>query len=862
VDVARALERLVAASARRPGRVLAGVALLVAVCAALALGLRPSAATDTLVGRSSASYEATERYRERFGEQSVVVLVRGDLPNLVLTKNLNTLVGLEGCLSGNKPADSPAPGGDKSACSALAKTKPVQVVYGPGTFINSAVGEVQTQLQSRSQATAADAEKAATAARKLARGQGKPKAEQEKAAEAARQVVYGKLLRDLLQINLRYGLGLTGVPTLNDPNFVSALVFDPQRGARTPKARFAYLFPSSKSAVIQVRLKESLDDDERRDAIENIRAAVAMPEWKLDKASYTVTGAPVVLDDLAQALAGSVLRLLVVALVVMALVLVLVFRSRLRLVPLAVALAAVAVTFGAMAVVGAPLTMASIAVLPVLLGLGVDYAIQFQARAEEEGEPAAAARIAGPTIATAALATAVGFLVLQLSPVPMVRGFGALLVAGIVFALLLALTAGTAAIVLPRRHAADGALARSLRGAGELADSARAALARPARRVGEAGSTVLAAALRRPGRVLAVGLALAAIGWALDSQTKVVSDVEKLVPQDLQAVSDLQALQKATGVAGEVDVVVEGDDLTDPKVVEWMRDYQSGLLKKYGYSASNGCGKAELCPALSLTDLFRDASASASKKQVRGLLDAVPPYFSQAVITKDRKTANLAFGVRLVSLDRQQEIFDDMRGRLKPPEGVSAELGGLPVVVAGANDALSDPLRRLGTLLAGLLAVALVLLAVYRRWERALVPLVPIALATGWSALILFAMRVPLNPMSATLGALVIAISTEFSVLLTARFREERASGLAPADALRATYASTGAAVLASGATAIAGFAVLAFSDVAMLRDFGLVTVVDLTVSLLGVLAVLPAVLVLAERRAERVSTSAAPAPA
>jgi hypothetical protein len=33
-----------------------------------------------------------------------------------------------------------------------------------------------------------------------------------------------------------------------------------------------------------------------------------------------------------------------------------------------------------------------------------------------------------------------------------------------------------------------------------------------------------------------------------------------------------------------------------------------------------------------------------------------------------------------------------------------------------------------------------------------------------------------------------------------------------------------------------------------MLRDFGLVTVVDLTVSLLGVLVVLPAALLLAER--------------
>ena len=43
-----------------------------------------------------------------------------------------------------------------------------------------------------------------------------------------------------------------------------------------------------------------------------------------------------------------------------------------------------------------------------------------------------------------------------------------------------------------------------------------------------------------------------------------------------------------------------------------------------------------------------------------------------------------------------------------------------------------------------------------------------------------------------------------------------------------------------------------------MLRDFGLVTVVDLTVSLLGVLAVLPAVLVLAERRAARGTREAA----
>jgi predicted RND superfamily exporter protein len=68
-------------------------------------------------------------------------------------------------------------------------------------------------------------------------------------------------------------------------------------------------------------------------------------------------------------------------------------------------------------------------------------------------------------------------------------------------------------------------------------------------------------------------------------------------------------------------------------------------------------------------------------------------------------------------------------------------------------------------------------------------------------------------------------------------------------EALDRAYSRTGAAVLASGLTAIAGFAVLIASDVQMLRDFGLVTVVDLTAALLGVLLVLPASLLLLERR-------------
>jgi predicted RND superfamily exporter protein len=238
---------------------------------------------------------------------------------------------------------------------------------------------------------------------------------------------------------------------------------------------------------------------------------------------------------------------------------------------------------------------------------------------------------------------------------------------------------------------------------------------------------------------------------------------------------------------------------------------------------------------------------------VTGLLGAIPAYFSQDVISSDRHVATLAFGIREMSLQQQQQLIEAMRSSLHPPKGVSADLVGLPVLAAKSASEVSSPLRRVLTLLISLIVVALVLLIAFRGdRRRAFVPLVPIALASGWSALVLYAVRVPLNPMSVTLGALVIAISTEFGVLLSERHRQERLAGYDTIDALRRSYRQTGAAIAASGVTAIAGFGVLALSDIRMLRDFGFVTLIDLTVSLLGVLIALPAALVLFGTASER----------
>jgi uncharacterized protein len=846
----------VAAWAVRHARAVLAVALLLAVGAAVAATQLPTdAATNTLIDSDSAAYQATQEVRRDFGEEPVVVLAEGDLQRLVLTSNLGRLLRLEGCLSGKVPKGAePIPG----PCAELAGLDPVRSVVGPATFLNEAVIQIGRQLE-RLAATTPPAQ-----------------------------------LRELLlRIAARYGI--TSPPSLSNPNFLAAVVFDLRRARGTPKARLAYLFPNGHSAQVIVRLRPDLSESERHDAIEAIKAVVRDPVarkqcefrgepercFELHGGRYVISGVPVVVDGVTRALKDALLVLLGVAVVVMALVLLLVFRSRFRLLPLAIALAAAALTFGLFGIAGGSLTMASIAVLPILIGLAVDYAIQLQARYDEAialgaGPGVDAARLAaaggGPTIAIACLATGVGFLALQLSPIPMVRGFGLLLVVGIAIAFALAFFAGFAALSLRRGAGAWGLPPLAGFFASERFSLAERAVRKTGRRA-HPGDPILPPRLQRvlamgqahPQRVLGIGLVLAVVGWGVGTQIETETNIQALAPQSVEAVKELNELQDATGVSGELDVSVKAPDLTDPATIRWMAGFKRRALEAGGFSGNDpSCQEAEICPGPSLSDFVTGGSLTGptgplTRKGIRAALSQIPAYDLRQVATVDQETglpsgaALLGFGIRAQSLNDQQALIDRIRDEIGtpgekggPPPGVQVELAGLPVIAASAASDLSDS-RYLLTL-AGLAAVALVLLLVYQSLTRALVPLVPVVLATGWSALVLWLTRVPLNPMSAALGALTIAIATEFSVILAARFRQERGAGREPAAALHAAYARTGAAVLASGVTAIAGFAVLIASDVRMLREFGFVTVIDLAVALLGVLIALPAALALAEQ--------------
>jgi hydrophobe/amphiphile efflux-3 (HAE3) family protein len=884
VNAGRFFERVAAVAVRWPWLLIAPILALTGAGIFAATRLDTSAGTDTLVSKDSSEFKATQDFHQDFGDEPVIVLVKEDLRKLVLTKDLEPLFELEECLAGGTQLARSLPHRKKQplppVCDEVATLHPSHSVFGPGTFLYLSVAGIQQALQGQIGGAAQTARAAGQRAAKAAAKGGASPAEQQRAANSAANSVLSQFQSNLVQVALQYGI--TSIPRLDDPTFVSRVVFDESKPAGTPKERFGYLFPNRDAAQIIVRLRPDLTDAERHQAIGLFRRAVSDPRFKLSDGSYVVTGAPVVVDAGAGELRNQTLLLLGVAGLVMALTLLLILPRPLRLLPLGVAVAAGSLTLGLVALFGGSLTVGAIAMLPVLVGLAVDYAIQFQARFNEaraEGAaPGRAVALAavggGPVIGAASVATIAGFAVFALSPSPLVRSFGLLLVIGVALAFVVALTGGLAALGLSAWRGSKPAPGGS---------EADRPASRAAARLESTGIAAIATAIASPRRVLAAGLLLAICGWVASAGTGVETDIRDLAPPNLKALDDLNELEKETGISGDVNVTIRAQDPTSPAVISWAEGFQQRVLARHGFSAdSPSCADAQVCPALSLTDFFGGAqSASSTTSQqgqsvgeVHALVQALPCFISQIVIshrgecsptggTPIGDTADVAFGIRVQPLSDQQDLINDIRSQIDPrggpapPPGTTVELAGLPVLAAEANTDLSH--SRWWLPLAGLAAVGVVLAAIYRSVRRAIVPLIPVLMATGWSGLVVAALGVSLNPMSATLGALVIAIATEFSVILSARYATERRNGLSVGEALRRTYARTGAAVLASGVTAIAGFAVLAIAGLPLLddiglisvapvlRDFGLVTVADLLVALAGVMLVLPAAVVWAE---------------
>src|SRR4029077_1235947 len=174
---------------------------------ALALRLPPTAAASTLVSSSSSDYVQTQRFYARFGEEPIEVLVKGDLQKLVLSSDIERLLGLEGCLSGNVPARAlAAEGGRRGPCGQLARAHTVKVVLGPGTFVNEAANQIDEQLAAQTKQAEAQARQSEAAVTRAALRRGLSAEEARSLGHQASKITTARFQEGLVTLALEYGL--------------------------------------------------------------------------------------------------------------------------------------------------------------------------------------------------------------------------------------------------------------------------------------------------------------------------------------------------------------------------------------------------------------------------------------------------------------------------------------------------------------------------------------------------------------------------------------------------------------------------------------------------------------------------------
>jgi uncharacterized protein len=649
----------------------------------------------------------------------------------------------------------------------LGATPDVAAVYGPVTTLNNIAGQAQLVI-----------------AEMLGRRDGLAKAAQEQAqrAGASPDDAAAAAARAQADFDNRYAPTIiealpTGLPTLKNPRFVSNVVFDPS-GAVKP--RWHYVVPNATSLAILVRPRAELDQAGTQQlvtAVDQAAHSAALPPGT----TITVSGVPTIVAALGQSVDTQIPVIGAIAVAAIGLTLFLVpwTGRRRRLLPLAVTLLATGMTVAGLGWVGHPLSLGVLAFLPVLLGLGSYYPTYFAQRARSR------------VVFVVAGASALSFATLALTPLAFVRDLGITLAVGIAFAV------GLGALLV--RRGADAV------------DPAPAAV--PVGAPAASSSSAPASRTVRFG-VGAGVLALALAGWALLGTMPLQTNIQDLA-RGLPALADANHVQDVIGTNGELNVVLRDDDdpatpeadVRSPEAWTWMQDANQRIVRDHGDVMS---------PVLSLPNLLDFLGTAPTADQIAAGLRLMPDSLTSSVVRSDGRMANMSYGVSLDDLAGLAAVTRQVTADLPPPPpGMTAELTGLPTVAVRGYEVVSSD-RYLASV-AGVLAAGLVLALGLRRRVDAVRAVVAAVIATGATLVLLWSTGTALSPLTVALGSLTAAVGCEFTVMVSQSVRRRDRS-------LRRAVS------LAAGTSAI-GYAVLAVSPLALMREFGLLLAASVVLS-------------------------------
>jgi predicted RND superfamily exporter protein len=482
----------------------------------------------------------------------------------------------------------------------------------------------------------------------------------------------------------------------------------------------------------------------------------------------------------------------------------------------------------AMGAAQAPLTLSTMILPSVMLALGCAYAMHMvaaaQGRADEDALAEAFVPVALP-VALSGLTTAIGFVAIsavRIEAIQQVGGFGAF---GVFVLFSAVLTAVPAALRLwPLMASSAGP---SLWVAGPLR------------------SWVVTLTSGRP-RSIALASVLIALVFAMGiSRLTIETDATRWFPRGTDVREAYEQIREKLSGISPVNVVVESHDgpVTRPEILTAIDDLTAYLE-----------AQPEIGKALSVGDALRqihggfagDPELPLPKDRVlteQYLLLLESLEHLDDVITPDRKRANILLRVdnngskHLLGIGEKVDAWWKAHG----PPGASAQATGIMYEFARAEDAIAY--GQIRGLAFALVAIGLILLAMYRSARIAAIAMIPNALPILMAFGFMGLAGVPLDAGTVVVGSLAIGIAVDNTVHVVNGFHEWRDRVGDGVMAIDRTLARVLPPVVFTSVVVGVGFAVLGFSQFTFTRHLGMLISGIMVVCLLADALLLPVLL-------------------
>ena len=348
-------------------------------------------------------------------------------------------------------------------------------------------------------------------------------------------------------------------------------------------------------------------------------------------------------------------------------------------------------------------------------------------------------------------------------------------------------------------------------------------------------SKTAVAIAKNPVPILMVVVLFAFIGLQVDPSIPISTNERTFVPSDMPAKVSLDKVSRTIGSTTPVPVMVTGNNVLSPDVLQWIETFQQNEQKMY----------MEITGSSSIVDyikLYNDGTIPQTQFEIDQVISMIPEGVRDEYLNGRTETL-IDFSIKRLEMPQQDELKTQMNNDLvliTPPPGIKASItGSFDLFTTLISDIAKS--KEEMTLL-GFVLIVVFLALIYRK-IHAITPIVPIICVVGWNAVAMLILNIDYTPMTACLGSMTIGVAAEYTILIMERYLEERETAASTLDAIRESVRKIGSAITVSGFATFFGFSALMLSNFNMISNFGLTTVIAVLFSVTGAIAIMPAVL-------------------